>query len=49
MIGFNFLMKGNDFTIHIGFTYGPGYQLGILGTKIEDEDLFIHGAAKIKK
>jgi hypothetical protein len=40
---------GDNFTINIGFTNGPGYQLRVLRTEIEDENLFSHGAPKIKK
>lgn len=37
-------MKRDNLTVNIGFTNGAGDQLGVLAAKIEDEDLFCHGA-----
>ena len=37
-------MKRNDFAINICFSYSPGNQLGILGSKIKDQNLFCHSA-----
>jgi hypothetical protein len=37
-----------DFAIYIQLAYSPGNELGILRTKIEDKDCFVHGA-KIKR
>ena len=47
MFWYNFLMVRYNFAIYIGFAYGTGNQLSILGTEIEDKNFFIHGAAKI--
>ncbi len=43
------LVHGCDFTINVQFPYAACDQLGVLGTKIEDQYLFCHGGAKIKE
>jgi hypothetical protein len=35
-------MVGEDLAIHVGFPHGAGDQLGVLGAKIKDDDLFRH-------
>ena len=45
----NFLVIRNDLAIHPGLSHSPGDQLSILTSEIEDEDLFCHGGAKVRK
>jgi hypothetical protein len=37
------LMIRNYLTVHIGFSYSTGDQLGILGAEIKDQYFFRHG------